>query len=63
MPPHEQGTGLTQWTETTRVTSDEIVYAYDDGLDLDEDRIRDAISSLESVGLIYATNQGWRPAK
>lgn len=42
------------------LTSDEVVDLADD---LDGDRVREAIRSLESVGLIYSTNQGLRPAK
>jgi hypothetical protein len=45
------------------LTSDETVDARDDDLDLDEDRIRDEISTLEDLGLIYLADKGWRPAK
>lgn len=45
------------------LTSDETVDARDDDLDLDGERIRDEISTLEDLGLIYLADEGWRPAK
>jgi len=45
------------------LTSDEIVDARDDDLDLEGERIRDEISTLEGLGLIYLADTGWRPAK